>query len=125
MSEIKRGSIEPARPTISHDDVIINPELWAQYKDERVALVKAGKPIWMLRGIDAGDTEPAIVLDYYESGGLRGYVEGDDLDGYQVYGPEAEEGRGPLHLNTEPVMLLSEAQKSLADYIKDTYGKFA
>ncbi len=110
-----------ARLTIAHEEAIASPELRDRYRDERVAAIKAGEPVWVLRGFDTdSDMEPGIVLDYYQDGNLRGFIEGDDLDGYHVYGPETEEGEGPHHLSTEPKTLLSEAQKSLTDYLNDT-----
>ena len=123
MNDREPRQTEPHLPTISHDEVISDPDLWPQYKAERVALVKADRPVWMLRGLETGDMDPGgIVLDYYEEGGLRGYIEGDDLEGYQVYVPQAEEP-GPRRLNTEPIMLLGEAKNILADYVQDRYGE--
>ena len=122
MSEKPRSSAEPPRPTISHDEAIRHPELRKQYREERVALIKSGEPVWMVQGLGlAGEMETDITaLEYYQGGGKRGYIEGNDLDGYHIYVPEIEEGTGPHHLNTDPIMLQSEAQKTLEDYIKDT-----
>lgn len=118
MSE-RLGS--PARLTITHEEAIASPELRDRYRDERVAAIKAGEPVWKLRGFDTdSDMDRGIVLDYYQDGQKMGFIEGNDLDGYHVYGPETEEGEGPQHLNTEPKTLLSEAQKSLTDYLDDT-----
>lgn len=122
MSEKFPGSVEPPRPTITHDEAIRYPEFRNSYVAERVELIKLGEPVWMLRNFDDdSDMERGTVLDYYQGGGLRGYVDGNELDGFQVYGPEIEEGEGSHHLNTEPVGLLSEAKKSLADYIRKAY----
>ena len=124
MSEARKDSLPP-RLTISHDEAIRSPQIWAKYRDERVALIKAGQPVWMLPGIFGEDaTEKAkgdLVLDYYQGGGRRGFIEGNELDGFQVYAPEIEEGMGPHHLNGEPVGLLSEARRMLEGYIQEAY----
>ncbi len=108
---------------VSHHAAIVNPDIREQYKNERVALIKSGIPIWILRGfnddVSMDDNDP--VYDFYSDGGLRGYVEGSIENGYQVYGPAIEPDDGPHHLNTEPVGTLNEAQKKLEEYIKDTY----
>jgi len=116
----------PARPevpklTVSHDEAIGDPKFRSRYRDERVSFIKAGMPVWMLRGFEGQDVmEPGIVLEFYKDGARKGFIEGNDLDGYEVYGLGTGLEERPHHLNSDTIMLRSEAQKLLEDVISDT-----
>ncbi|MBA3757836.1 hypothetical protein H0X09_03155 [Candidatus Saccharibacteria bacterium] len=111
---------------ITEEDAIASPKLRAEYLSERITLVKSGTPVWILRNFDGpSDMESGVIVDFYAAGVQRGYIEGNDLDGYQVYGPAIEElGDGPVHLNMEPVDNRSEAERILRDYVYEALLKW-
>lgn len=124
MSEQLSGYREKPRLTVTEEEAIRDPRLRRQYRDERIVLIKSGASAWMLRGFDGpSEMGPGVVVDYYAAGGLRGYIEGDDLEGYQVYGHSVEAEEGPHHLNTEPIKLRSEAERTLRDYVSEALLK--
>ena len=53
-----------------------------------------------------------------------GRIEGNDLDGYQVYGLPVGEADEPVHLNIEPVEDRSMAEKILRDYVDEAVLPF-
>jgi hypothetical protein len=108
---------------ITFEEALKHPELREQYFSERIAAIRAGESVWMVRGfsgLEAASEDEVPVFNYYTEGQHRGFIEGNERYGYQVYAPPLEEGERPHHLNAEPVELFNEAQKSLEDYIKDT-----
>ncbi|MBI2008969.1 hypothetical protein HYS84_00985 [Candidatus Saccharibacteria bacterium] len=112
---------EVPRLTVSHDDAINDPGCRQRYKDERVSFKNAGMPVWMLSGLEAQDfMEPGIVLEFYKDSEMKGYIKGNDLDGYEVYGLKTGLEERPHRLNTETIMLRSAAQRLLEDVISDT-----
>lgn len=125
MSELLRGSGEQRQFNTSHEEAIAHPALRDEYNKERDAAKEAGEPVWKIINFSSLETtleEPGVAYNFYKDGGLRGYIEGDDEYGYHVYGPEIEEGRGPVHLNTEPLEDRRQAQIALEKYIKENYG---
>ncbi len=122
MSERQLRTGERPRSTITHDEAINDPALRAQYVDERLARIKAKESVWMIRNFElSSGKERGFVMDYYYGGGLGGFIDGNDLDGYFVYGLALEQGERPHQLGTEPVANLSEAQKSLEVHVRETY----
>ena len=125
MSE-KDPSGEPTRFSVSHEQVLADPGLWGVYWNERWEMRKAGQPVWILRSTYTEDPmtprELGPAYDYYVGGDHRGQVEGTEQEGFQIYLPPTESDDGPQRLNSEPIGLLSEAQKNLADYTRDVSG---
>ncbi|MEX2007055.1 MAG: hypothetical protein WD877_02745 [Candidatus Saccharimonadales bacterium] len=119
----------------TENDAIKDPSLRPAYRNERVAKIKAGEETWMLRNFDGpSDMEPGIIIDYYAGGRHCGYIDGDDQEGWFMYGRDIgdeQEEQSQLtdpptiiQLNTEPVAYRSEAQRRLSDYVKETILKF-
>ncbi|HSX18308.1 MAG TPA: hypothetical protein VLE51_03065 [Candidatus Saccharimonadales bacterium] len=114
---------DPSRPdlpklTITHDEAINDRDLRMDYVLERVARVKAGLPTWKLRGFNKREGDEGYVYDFYFKDQMRGYIEGNDLDGYQVYLSSTDEDEDrPQHLNTEPIDYLRTAQELLEDAV--------
>ncbi len=104
--------------TITHDEAINDRDLRMDYVLERVARVKAGLPTWKLRGFNKREGDEGYVYDFYFKDQMRGYIEGNDLDGYQVYLSSTDEDEDrPQHLNTEPIDYLRTAQELLEDAV--------
>ena len=149
---------------VSLEQAIGNDALRELYFTERTGARRAGESVWVVRNFayfDSGMTAGSGMLnewirdavlkaggfvytgstrvtapkyDYFTEDKPRGYVEGIDDVGFDVYaitkvqdldnplieGPADEHEVKPHHLNTEPLESLSQAMKMLEDYIKDT-----
>ncbi|HEX5394756.1 MAG TPA: hypothetical protein VFW52_00110 [Candidatus Saccharimonadales bacterium] len=114
--------------TVEIDDVLLDESRWEEFRDERLEAIRAGEKVWMpraIKGLSSGK-ERGYVFDFYWQVGWKGYVDGNDRDGYFTYRPPTEEEKdeiGPslVLLNvTEPYETLGQAQKALEDYTKET-----
>jgi hypothetical protein len=121
MSE-KSSENRPFRMPIMHAEAIRYPELRDEYTSERMTAIGAGKPVWMLEGLDQIEPspDPLVRINFYFGGLALGYVHGNEQEGWQCYGPPLEEEENPQHLNIEPIDTIGEAQRSLVDYLHDT-----
>lgn len=122
----------PARPsdqeiklTITHEEAVVDLNKRELYRQERIAAIKAGQKVWMIRGFGKLESfEDPIVYDYYFKGLAWGFIEGNDLDGYEVYGAVYKTVEGQFeekaitHLSMEPKENMLEAQQTLEDYVQ-------
>lgn len=123
MSEHLSRSGEKPKLSVTEEEARSSLELRAQYLEERIVLRNSGASVWMLNNfVGSSDTGPGVVADFYMANRWMGYIEGDDLDGYQVYGLPVEIGKGSQHLNAEPIELRSLAEKTLQDYVSETFA---
>jgi hypothetical protein len=107
---------------VTLEQAIRHDFLREQYLTERYAAIREGEAVWKVRNfhwLDASEDE-GPVLDYYSENNHRGFIEGNERFGFQVYATPHELGEPPHHLNAETVELESEAKKKLEDYIRDT-----
>lgn len=134
MSEKAPAGRETIALTVSHEDVLASddPRLWQEYENQRTAAIKNGQEVFKIRGIRGLKSieDPAVVYDYYFGGEDWGYIEGNDLDGYDDYGvvlSRDEAGhlqKSVKHLNGEPIDNFYEAQKILSEYTKHAVLKY-
>jgi hypothetical protein len=121
---------------VTLEQAIEYDSLREQYLTERHAAIRAGERIWKVRNfhwLDASEDE-GPVLDYYSGARHRGFLEGTDAVGYDVYamtrevdladplmrGPADEHRLIPYKLNTEMVETRRLAEIVLESYVEET-----
>jgi hypothetical protein len=113
-----------------------NHALREQYFTERYSAIRQGEKVWVVRSFDwteaAEDEGP--VINYYSGGKPRGFVEGSDWVGYDVYamvrevelddplmrGPADEHRMIPYKLNTEIIDSRRLAEIALEEHVEAT-----
>ena len=86
MSERRPQSESPSF-SVSDAEALAHPDLRSKYTWERVSAVKAGYPVWKIRGFaEIDDRHADPIFDFYHKNIRRGYIEGNDDDGYFAWG---------------------------------------
>lgn len=112
--------------TVTEDQLLADPKLWAQYREQSIVRIKAGETVLMLRNPEgSSDMEPGVIRDYYAGGEYIGYIDCDDDAGTYIPYRRAEvDEEHAQRMGDEEFEDLSQAERVLRDYAEETILKF-